>query len=351
MINLSLNELKLIAENRSVEGYENKSKENLIKMLREPRSIINLSKKKIKEIEKDFPELRHKFSKSESSKFRKGFYDIKIQRNLSTPEIKEIEKNLIELEKSLYDFKKQHNYHDNEYKGIRGIKRLLNQFDKYYFKLIKTINSFISKSNYIEYKSKGGKDKNLSPNEHLNMIRPYLSDMINDHKTPMDLKVQSRNEVIDYETQLGEWKMPLTMRINFISSKDSEETCTMHTKSSNVEIMMDSETDDITDELFQSLSQRYQEGLGESMRGSAFVFNNFDLLHYHIQNISLNRGGSYVDSPKLLKNKKAIINPKNNDDNCFQYALTIALNHQSIKNVPQRISKIKPLLINMIGRT
>ena len=304
MINLSLNELKLIAENRSVEGYENKSKENLIKMLSEPRSIINLSKKKIKEIEKDFPELRHKFSKSESSKFRKGFYDIKIQRNLSTPEIKEIEKNLIELEKSLYDFKKQHNYHDNEYKGIRGIKRLLNQFDKYYFKLIKTINSFISKSNYIEYKSKGDKDKKLSPNEYLNMIRPYLSDMTNDHKTPMDLKVQSRNEVIDYETQLGEWKMPLTMRINFISSKDSEETCTMHTKSSNVEIMMDSETDDITDELFQSLSQRYQEGLGESMRGSAFVFNNFYLLHYHIQNISLNRGGSYVDSPKLLKNKK-----------------------------------------------
>ena len=279
MINLSLNELKLIAENRSVEGYENNSKENLIKILSEPRPIINLSKKKIKEIEKDFRELRHKFSKSESSKFRKGFYDIKIQRNLSTPEIKEIEKNLIELEKSLYDFKKQHNYHDNEYKGIRGIKRLLNQFDKYYFKLIKTINSFISKSNYIEYKSKGDKDKKLSPNEYLNMIRPYLSDMINDHKTPMDLKVQSRNEVIDYETQLGEWKMPLTMRINFISSKDSEETCTMHTKSSNVEIMMDSETDDITDELFQSLSQRYQEGLGESMRGSAFVFNNFDLLH------------------------------------------------------------------------
>ena len=51
------------------------------------------------------------------------------------------------------------------------------------------------------------------------------------------------------------------MRINFISSKDSEETCTMHTKIDNVEIMIDSETNDIIDELFESRLQRYQEEL------------------------------------------------------------------------------------------
>ena len=65
------------------------------------------------------------------------------------------------------------------------------------------------------------------------MIMPYLSDMINDHKTPMNLRVHSRNEVINYKTQFGEWKIQLTMAINFISSKDSKETCTMHTKSDN----------------------------------------------------------------------------------------------------------------------
>ena len=43
----------------------------------------------------------------------------------------------------------------------------------------------------------------------------------------------------------SEWKIQLTMAINFISSKDSEETRTMHTKSNNVEIMMGSETDEI----------------------------------------------------------------------------------------------------------
>ena len=62
------------------------------------------------------------------------------------------------------------------------------------------------------------------------MIRPYLSDMINDHKTQEVSKVYSDNKVIDYKTQ-GEWKIQLLTTINFVSSKDSDEICTMHTKS------------------------------------------------------------------------------------------------------------------------
>ena len=60
--------------------------------------------------------------------------------------------------------------------------------------------------------------------------------------------------------------------------------------------------------------------------------------------ISLNRGGSYIDSPQWLKNKKSTINPKNNDHKCFQYAVTLALNVDKIKRDPQRISKIKPFI-------
>ena len=57
------------------------------------------------------------------------------------------------------------------------------------------------------------------------MIRPYLRDMIDDHKTPMKL----RDDVFDYESQFSEWKIQLTMQINFISSKHSEKTRTMST--------------------------------------------------------------------------------------------------------------------------
>ena len=77
------------------------------------------------------------------------------------------------------------------------------------------------------------------------------------------------------------------------------------------------------------------------MRGSEFIFDNVDSLHYDCNKIGLSRGGSYIDSPEWLKNKKATINPKSNDDKCFQYALTVALNYEQIKKDPQRISKIK----------
>ena len=50
------------------------------------------------------------------------------------------------------------------------------------------------------------------------------------------------------------------MSINFVSSKDSDETRTMYTKSDNIEIMMGSEADEIIEELFKSLLRRYQEG-------------------------------------------------------------------------------------------
>ena len=58
------------------------------------------------------------------------------------------------------------------------------------------------------------------------------------------------------------------------------------------------------------------------MRGTEFVFDSDDLLHYNLHKISLNRSGSYIDSPEL--EKKATINPKNEDHKCFQYALTVA---------------------------
>ena len=49
------------------------------------------------------------------------------------------------------------------------------------------------------------------------------------------------------------------MQINFISSKDSGETRTIHTKSHNIEIMMGNETDEIIENRFESLFQNYQK--------------------------------------------------------------------------------------------
>ena len=73
------------------------------------------------------------------------------------------------------------------------------------------------------------------------------------------------------------------MQINSISHKDCEEICTMYTKSRNIEIMEGNETDEIIEELFESLLQNYQKNLEEPMRGSEFVPDSIDSLYYHIQ--------------------------------------------------------------------
>ena len=93
----------------------------------------------------------------------------------------------------------------------------------------------------------------------------------------------------------------------------------MYTKSHDIEIMMGNEIDEIIEKLRESLLQNYQKHLEKSMKKSEFVRGCIDLLYYHLQKIGLKRGRSYIDSPEWLKNKKATKNPKNNDDNCFQY--------------------------------
>ena len=148
------------------------------------------------------------------------------------------------LQKSQKYFKKlkedlnrleKHQYNDNEdldYKGIRQIENLFDKIDEDYYKPIKTNGAF--NDNYMEYESRGDKDRNLSLEDYLNIIRPFLKDMINNHKAH------------------GEWKIQLIMRINFISSLDTNKFCIMYSKSNNAKIMKGTEADDIINELFES---------------------------------------------------------------------------------------------------
>ena len=182
------------------------------------------------------------------------------------------------------------------------------------FKPYKLTSSF--NSNYLAYRSDGDEDKNLSIKEYLDEIRPYLSDIINEHKNK------------------DEWKIQINMSISFISLKDSY-----------VNIMTGVDTNDTVEERFTSTFERYQTRLQESMRGGEFVFDCVNELHYKLHKVDLNRGRSYIDSPRWLKNKKATINPKNmNRDICFQYALTVALNYGKIKNHSERTKNIEPFI-------
>ena len=177
------------------------------------------------------------------------------------------------------------------------------------------------------YESRGDKDNKLALYEYFEIIRPYLKDLIDDHK--------------------GEWKIQLSMRMIFVSFTDANKTRDMYTKSDNITIMSSIETDDVINELFNSFRRRYQEGLPTKMKGSSFTFERIDLLEYHLHKINLNRGSSYIDSSTWIKNKGVTINTKNTkNNNCFHYARTAALNYRNIDHHPERISKLKPFTGN-----
>ena len=104
--------------------------------------------------------------------------------------------------------------------------------------------------------------------------------------------------------------------------------------------MINDKTDEVIKELFDSLKNRYQFFL-ESIKGSESVFNYVQSLYYKCHKINPNRGGSYIDCFHWIKNKKkTLINPINQERNkCFQYAVTVALNHEEIEKVSQRINE------------
>ena len=143
--------------------------------------------------------------------------------------------------------------------------------------------------------------------------------------------------MVDDKRRIGEWKIQLVLKINFISSKTFNDVTDMHSKSDNVEIMMGVDTKEFIEKLFESLLQRYQKGLEESMKGSDFVFDYVESLNYIFHKIDLKRCRSYIETPEWIKKKKVTINVENEDDKCIQYSVTVALNYDKIRKNHQRV--------------
>ena len=108
------------------------------------------------------------------------------------------------------------------------------------------------------------------------MIRPYLRDLINDHK-PI---TESYNEKNDSDADRAEWKIQLVMQNSCISTRNFEETRTIYSASEPVEIFMGSDTEDVIDTLFNTILQRFQQAQETSNdKGSEFIPESVELLY------------------------------------------------------------------------
>ena len=141
----------------------------------------------------------------------------------------------------------------------------------------------------------------------------------------------------------NEQKVQLSMGVNFMCITDKEKSHSFHVKSDNEEFILGSYASDIINELVKSFLSNYQKEYQILRNSSDYTYDSVDMLGIHFHGIELKREKSYIKSPDWLFSKRTTINPKNNKDNkCFQYPITVALNHREIGKDSQRISTIRP---------
>ena len=180
---------------------------------------------KISDIRAILSRLGNIVTKNDRVKIKKELYGIENKKNLSAEEKEKINDSLVELVNKLNKKEKYHDRSALDYHGIRDIEYVFDNIDDDYYKPILVKGSF--NENYKYYESRGDKDKKLSIEQYLDMIKPYLSDLINENKA--------------IENNSNEWKIQINMHVNFVSSNDTGEIRTIFVLSDNEEIKLGNE--------------------------------------------------------------------------------------------------------------
>ena len=200
---------------------------------------------KISDIRMILNRLENIVTKNDRKEIKKELYEIEKRQKLSNNEEEKICDDLVKLANTV-DKKEEHKHsvHDDlDYFEIRELEKLFDDIDDdNYYKPVLIRSSF--EGNYKHYESRGDKDKKLSVKQYLYKIMPYLSDLINDHKT--------------IRNNSNKCKIQINMLVNFISSNDTGEIRTIFLWSDNKEIRSGNETDDIIKGLLNSFLTNYQ---------------------------------------------------------------------------------------------
>ena len=259
-LNLSKEEsrdiIEFLARKTNIKNYKDKSNYKLLQAIKENKDNQKQSenKERIDDIRKDLKELSHKLSRRELKEIKKNLYDIEKRNQFQS---KKPKRYLNELDKKILKLDKYDHDDDYVYEGIKNVHDLFKlSIDKDHYKLILVKSGY--NNNYIQYESKG--DKILTLKEYLALTEEYLKELINYYKNK------------------SEWKVQLIAEISFISLKPgSDETRIMDTRSDNEEFTNGSDTDEIIEELFESFLQKYEENLQAKMKGSDCEFDRVNI--------------------------------------------------------------------------
>ena len=243
------------------------SRQKLIKSIKKQK--LTKQTKSQRELIKSQQKLKKQQTLSNTRKIRNSFYNIdkKLDKKINNTNDDFIE-NIRDLFNNKLDKKISNNNTNDDF--IENIRDLFSILD-YEPVLIKSGFD----GNYLEYMSNG--NNSLSFNEYLELIKPYLYDLINVYKAK------------------GEWKLQFLAEISFVLQKpDSNEIRIMYTRSFCKEIIIGCETEEVAENLIMQLLQKYQDNLQNKMKGSDFIFNGINYLYYDLNRITISKGGSYI---------------------------------------------------------
>ena len=224
---------------------------------------------------------------------------------------------LEELTKIFNDlqFKRKHinsAFDSSSYYGLKDLEYTFGDLDDY-CKPILAKDSF--DGNYQVYSCRGDKDKPMYITEYLDKIRSYLFALIDEKENSSSQKIQ------------------LVISVNLIHLTKSDRI-TFY-----VNIVSHPSDKTILYQLYDSLLKYFNDKLVIFRTDTSYVFESIEGFDIHFHKVDLKRGSSYIPSPTWLQFKKAIVNPKNKNDNyCFAYAITIAIYHNEIGKNLNRIS-------------
>ena len=143
--------------------------------------------------------------------------------------------------------------------------------------------------------------------------------------------------------ELGSGKIQTTIIHQMARKEEKDGTIIFVDKAFNsklTEIFQGSDFNEVLDGMFIHMKKQIEH---PALPESGFVIEKILYLDISFSKLILTRGSSYLPLPDWIAKKKAVINPKNdNDEECFKYAITVALHYEDIPNHPERVCNIKP---------
>ena len=119
--------------------------------------------------------------------------------------------------------------------------------------------------------------------------------------------------------------------------------CELAFNSRMTDVHQESDLEQIVDGMIAHIMTQIEN---PALLNSRFRFNEVIFLDINFHRLNLTRGSSYIPLSDRLARKKAIINPQNNDEECFKWAVITALEWSNIKFNPEHISNLRKFADN-----